>query len=440
MPRLVVCAALLAAIPQIAQAQTMSDPGSNPVQPVAATTQELPPPTAEEQQMLAAVRKQWKAQGLGDMTPDQEAAMLRKFRLMRGNMATNMTMMRMAAGAGASRPVAPAPAPAPAVASAPSPTTAASQAVAKPDVGGSTTFSDPFGGFLVNGRPWVDPAGNPFAFQVGGGRYAYQMFAGNRATGAMTYMIRSGQPDHYLVRSANANAATAPVTVGTLEQTRSNGWEFTPPEGGTVAGQSIFMLDDGLLVARVDTVFRYRPGAALQTIPLPPGFAPFGYQRGDVGTTHVVAIFRARAGNRSVFHEIKSIAGKSEDSDLALLNIDTGQLFPLKRAVDDTLTNKMFDGYGNPISSFYLWSIYWYSTPEGPIALAFEHDANEVVAIDLTNDHRVTLFSRSLGITEFHPTQHPDGHVSVEASWMFKKHEAPDVGAILTGKAPVPTS
>ncbi|MBS0575064.1 MAG: hypothetical protein JSS45_01360 [Proteobacteria bacterium] len=438
MPRLVVCAALLAAIPLIAPAQSAGDPGLDPARPAAASAQDLPPPTAEEQQMLLAVRKQWKAQGLGDMTPEQEAAMLRKFRLMRGSMATNLTMMRMAAGAGATQPVVPAAAPA--TVAAPPSASPASPVVAKSDVARPTTFSDPFGGFLVNGRSWVDPAGSPFAFPVGGGRYAYQMFAGNRATGAMTYMVRSGQPDHYLVRSTNANSLAAPVTIGTLEQTRANGWEFTPPEGGTVAGQSIFMLDDGLLMARIDNVFRYRPGSALQTIPLPPGFALFGYQRGDVGTTHVVAIFRARGANHSVFHEIKSIAGKSEDSDLALLNIDTGQLFPLKRTVDDTLLNKMFDGYGNPISSYYLWSIYWYSTPDGPIAVAFEHDAGEVVAIDLTNDHRVTLFSRSLGITEFHPTQYPDGHVSVEASWMFKKHEAPDVGAILAGKAPVPTS
>ncbi|MBS0576841.1 MAG: hypothetical protein JSS45_10560 [Proteobacteria bacterium] len=427
MPRLMAIA-LIAALSAPAVAQTTA---SEPAQPqVAPSTEADIPPSAEEQQMLVAVRKQWKAQGLGAMTPEQEAAMLRKFRQMRGNIAANMTMMRMAAGAGTAQPAAPA------VAAAPIPPTTVAT---KHDYARPTTFSDPFAGFLVNGRSWVDPAGNPFAFSVGGGRYAYQMFAGNRTTGDMTYMIKSGQPGHYLVRSANANSPEAPVTIGTLVQTPANGWEFTPPEGGTVAGQSVFMLDDGLLMARVDTVFRYRPGAALQTIPLPPGFALFGNQRGDVGSTHVVAIFRAHGANHTVFHEFKSIAGKSEDSDLALFNIDTGQLFPLKRTVDDTLTNKMFDGYGNPIPSFYLWSIYWYATPDGPMAVAFEHDANEVVAIDLTNDRRVTLFSRSLGITEFHATQGPDGHVSVEASWMFKKHEAPDVGAILAGKAPVPT-
>jgi hypothetical protein len=406
---------------------------SQPAQPQAAH-QAAPtdePPTAEEQQMLAALRKQWKAQGLGEMTPEQEAAMLRKFRLMRGNLATNMTMMRMAAGA-ATAQSGPTPPAAPAAAS-------PSAVVAKHDYAQPTSFSDPFGGFLVNGRSWVDPAGSPFAFSVGGGRLAYQNFAGNRATGDMTYVVRSGQPGHYLVRSANANSPVAPVTIGTLMETPSNGWEFTPTEGGAVAGQSFFMLDDGLLLARGDTVFRYRPGAGLQTIPLPPGFALFGNQRGDVGTTHYVAIFRAHGGSHTVFHEFKSIAGKSEESDLAFFNIDTGHLIPLKRTVDDTLTGKMFDGYGNPISSYYLWSIYWYATPDGPLAVVFEHDANDVVAIDLANDHRATLFTRSLGITEFHATQNPDGRVAVEASWMFKKHEAPDVGAILAGNAPVPT-
>ena len=369
------------------------------------------------------------------MTPQQAAAMLLKFRQMRGNLAANMTMMRMAASASAS----------PANGAMSAQQVAGGQAqvttpvaqlhgYAKP-----TTFSDSFNGFIVNGRPWVDPAGNIFALTVGDARYTSQVFAGNRATGDMTYVIQSGQPNRYLVRTANANAPQSPITIGVLVATTTNGWEFTPPEGNTVAGQAFFMLDDGLLMARGDTVFRYRPGSGFQTIALPPGFALFAYQRGDVGTTHFVAIFRAADGSRTFFHQIKSLAGKSEESDLALFNVDTGHIVPLKRTVDDTLTGKMFDGYGNPVPSYYLWSIYWYATPDGPLAVAFEHSVSDVVAIDLANDHRVTLFTRSLGITEFHASQNPDGTVSVEASWMFKKHEAPDVGAILAGRAPVPT-
>jgi hypothetical protein len=55
--------------------------------------------------------------------------------------------------------------------------------------------------------------------------------------------------------------------------------------------------------------------------------------------------------------------------------------------------NSDLDGYGNPISSYYLWSIYWYATPDGPLAVAFEHDADDIVAINMATDHRVTLFT-----------------------------------------------
>lgn len=423
--------ALMVALAAPAIAQTAA-PASNPLPTATAAAAADAPPTAEEQQMLVALRKQWKAQGLGDMTPDQEATMLHKFRLMRGNMTANMTMMRMAGSASTAQA-------APMPAATPSPSSQSSTNVTQHDDAKPTTFSDPFDGFLVNGRSWVDPAGASFTFSVGGGRYSYRVFAGNRTTGNMTYAIRSGQPGHYLIRSANANSQQAPNTIGTLVATENNDWEFTPTGGEMIAGQTFFMLDDGILVERGDTVFRYRPGTGLQTIQLPPGFALFGYQRGDVGTTHYVAIFRAHGGNHSIFHGIKAAAGKSEESDVALFNVDTGHIIPVKRTVDDSLTDKMFDGFGNPIASYYLWSIYWYATPDGPLAVAFEHDVSDLVAIDLANDHRVTLFTRSLGITEFHPTQNPDGRVSVEASWMFKKHEAQDVGAILAGKAPVPT-
>jgi hypothetical protein len=95
--------ALLAAISTPAFGQGMGTAASDQQAESSVATADAPP-TAEQQQMLAAVRKQWKYNGMGDMTPQQETMMLRKFRQMRGNLAANMTMMRMAAGSASAQP------------------------------------------------------------------------------------------------------------------------------------------------------------------------------------------------------------------------------------------------------------------------------------------------------------------------------------------------
>ena len=60
----------------------------------------------------------------------------------------------------------------------------------------------------------------------------------------------------------------------------------------------------------------------------------------------------------------------------------------------------------------YYWSVDWYMTPTGPIAVTMENGQKDVFIIDLKSSRKVNAFHRALGISSLDVTQSPTGVVA----------------------------
>ncbi|MNN03737.1 hypothetical protein D3C81_1164410 [compost metagenome] len=76
---------------------------------------------------------------------------------------------------------------------------------------------------------------------------------------------------------------------------------------------------------------------------------------------------------------------------------------------------------GTPNSRHYYWTIYWFSTPQGPMAVGRENVSKEISVYQLDTARKVTAFRRTLGIGYWSAQQTAAGNVQIKASWPFNK-------------------
>lgn len=398
--------------------------------------------------MLTEIRKQWKASGMGEMTPEQEQVMLRKFReTSAGAFGSILGLQNGARSAGGLFGRMPEPEPAPAVGQAAATDPADKAELARQlqamDVDGPfVVFERRKDGFSVNGKPYLDADG------------AITDFGADGVSGAVSYIIDTGSGSA-LVKHLNVHAGGPPLLVGTLGG-RGDQVSYLGKDGRTAGGTFVKPTSRGLAIIRSGSLVTIDfLSGTVTPVPVPEGFHIAEFQNGDVGgTRHVLVERDGDTGDKlkEAVVGLGSLFGKDTRSDYALLNIDTGKSIPLAISSDrntvgvasecrrqNGLVNRcgkwtsydsVYQPDGRPNYSHYFWSLSWQSTSSGPIAVAIESRLSEVNVIRLSDGMRANAFKRGMGIQYFTTETQADGKLKLVAYWAFKGHPIEDVSTL----------
>jgi hypothetical protein len=254
------------------------------------------------------------------------------------------------------------------------------------------------------------------------------------------------------------------------------GWEVQTVTGRRLTGTGLSLIPRGLLVARDASAFRYTPGKGIQNIAVPEEYHLAHFQHGNVGSTGFVLLERNQTatGGGSVSDlwnatkKLGSAFGIGNDGvdDYALMNMDSGKLYPLNIAADGKKVatqysecqrknawlneckkfesvESLYDVDGTRNDSHYYWRAIWLQTKQGPIAVTKENWSKDIFITDLNSGKRVVAFHRTLGVGYFDVAQRSDGSVGITAKLAFDTNQIPDAAAYLKDTAPAtvePTS
>lgn len=309
-------------------------------------------------------------------------------------------------------------------------------------------------GFDINGQPVLDAEGRIFSYAV------------NAVTGAATYAVqgRSG----VTIKAVGATAPHPTVTIATGVQ-GNRGWELTTATGQRLLGDTLSVLSDGFMVGRSSAAFRYRTGEGVRNIAIPNGYFLAPLQNGDIGSTGFVLLEKegaAPAGKGNPLMELisatkalGSIVGVGRKEDYALMDMQSGKLFPLNIPADGKTVSLLsdcrkhnwilneckkmqsFESVYNPDgfknNMHYFWKARWFPTSNGPVALTQEDGVTTIYITDLRTGRKVQAFSRALGIANWDVEQHSDGSLGVKAQLAFEWQQIPDVVAFLQGASEI---
>lgn len=417
-------------------------------------------PTPQEQQFLAGVRQQYTQQTGRPPTPEEEEKMLVQWRAANLNMAITMARLSSMGKGGApsaalmqgSQQQAMQAAPIAAMAALPTMTeeALAARLAAQGGPKSNLKIERVRDGLKIGGSMFLDPEGQVQS-------YAYDILNGD-----ISYSIRSG--DSMVYKYLRGGSGAEPVAFASARQS-GGAWQVATVSGKTFSGDSVIALARGLMVARVGSAFIYEPGKGSRSAMVPEGWNMAQFQRGNVGATGFVLLERSvppSEGRGSVgalmssFKSLGAVAGISKKEDFALLQLETGKLYPLNiqssgknqsvmsncrrrnALVNDCATMNTFESlYTDTGRNFghYFWKADWYATPSGPLAVTMENGVADVYALDLASGKKVTLFHRALGITSFDSVQSSDATVAVSAKWVFEDHKVPDAAKFLQENA-----
>jgi len=311
-------------------------------------------------------------------------------------------------------------------------------------------------GLRIDGESFLDPEG-----QIRG--YAFDVL-----TGDITYTIQAG--DTVVFKYLRAGTSADAVILATAQRLQT-GWQVTTVTGKTFSGDAVTPMAKGFMVSRSGSVFRYEPGKSSRGTPVPAGWVMAQFQRGNVGATRFILLEREQpAPGQSasglgalggLFDQGKALiatAGLGKKEDYALMNLDTGKLYPLNIQVDGKLYTFMSNcrkrsflvsncANANTVESLYtadndrnyshyFWKANWYATPTGPIAVTLENGVADVYVLDLESGKKATAFHRGLGLSKFDSAQAPDGTVAIQANLAFDHQEIADAGKFLKEYSP----
>ncbi|WP_449446575.1 hypothetical protein [Thermomonas brevis] len=397
---------------------------SNPV-----FAQESPQITPQQAQMLKQMKNGFRQSMGRDPTAEEE----QQFLAAMGN--TQIKLLGAIAGltsAQFDRTPAGQPNPMPAPVSAPSPAAAPSTAntpsngallalmqSANAD-GNFAIFERKSDGFSINGQPFIDPDGKILDFGA------------DAATGLVTYLVDDGA-GAALVKLYNAKAKGHPIVAGRL-RANGNRSTFEGVDGQTAGGETIVPMSRGLLVTRDESIVLVDWETGVSAKSLPEGFHAAAYQNGDVAGTRNILLERTRNPSPlGGYGSLKELFGKSDASDYAFYNLDTGNLVSLQftrgknEATFDTPAGRITresirEEDGRPNYSHYYWSINWTNSKHGPLAVAIEKGLQDLNLIDLQTGTKHNVVHRGAGIQRFELVQLSDGDFEIRGGWSFKDH------------------
>lgn len=275
-------------------------------------------------------------------------------------------------------------------------------------------------GFSINGRPYIDPDGKILDFGA------------DAASGLVTYLVDNGDGTA-LVKLHNAKTAGQPVLAGRL---RTNGTRstFEGVDGQTAGGDTIVPMSRGLLVTRSESIVLVDWETGVSAKALPEGFHAAVYQNGDVAGTRTILLERERQPSAfGSFGSMKELFGKSDASDYAFFNLDSGNLVNLQftrgknEATFDTPRGRVTresirEEDGRPNYSHYYWSINWTNSKFGPLAVVIEKGLQDLNLIELESGAKHNVVHRGAGIQRFEMVPLADGDFEIRGGWSFKDH------------------
>lgn len=303
-------------------------------------------------------------------------------------------------------------------------------------------------GFAINGQRYVDPEGAIVA-------YGFNTLSGNYTDVVAT------SPTTFKIKTGSALPGATPITIATAE---SNGafWNVNTTTGLHLSGQHVIPISVGFVVVRGQVGFRYVPGRGITNITPPAGYQIARFQNGDIGATGYILLERdpstmpAPDSLGSMLSSMKSLGAMlgvaKASADYALMHIDDGRLVPIDIPMDgnevvvmrdcqrkNRLVNtcrqansydSLYQPDGSKNSGHYFWRINWFESDGRAIMITEENGVSTLAMTDLATGQRIVLFHRALGISDYAVQQDADGHVDVDAQWMFSHHVLHDVAVM----------
>lgn len=295
-------------------------------------------------------------------------------------------------------------------------------------------------GLRIGGTPYLDPEGE------------ITNFSANALTGDIVYALKVGR-DRIKMKYLSAVGELVPVTIGTATRA-ATGRTFRSVTGKTISGNSVIGTSKGVLVTREGSAFHYVPGGTTSSTIVPEGYRVAPLQKGDFASTGYMLIEKlppeegSVAELGSIVNSLGSSVGLAEADGYMLLHAKSGKTIKLDISIEDKDVHQMYgckpkndfinecagmnayesmyerDGSRN--SGHYFWRIDWMDTPKGPFAVVQEAGTRKINVIDLEQDQRVTVLSRTLGIASHNVEQAPDGKITVEAQMGFSTERVDD--------------
>lgn len=312
--------------------------------------------------------------------------------------------------------------------------------------GGPASFELKKDGILINGKMYLDFEGS------------VAKSGSNRLTGEFTYAIQN-YDGTYTLKYYRADSDAEPIKIATVYQ-KNGAYNVRTVTGKTLPGTTLIPTADGFIIGRTGSAFQYRIGSKVEPLNLVDGYHIAQFQKGDVASTGYILLEKdsepaseknSVAGFMSTLDSLGNTLGINEADHYVLANISTGNLVPLDVHIDgkevaeysncrrvNSVVNDcanvsykeaLFKPNGYKNNSHYFWSIDWASTLNGPIA--FYKTSTKVKAVDIKNAQVHTLFSRTLGVNEYHLIKHVDGKVSIDAQLGFSREQIEDVSSFI---------
>ncbi|PPK52928.1 hypothetical protein [Marinobacter persicus] len=295
-------------------------------------------------------------------------------------------------------------------------------------------------GLRIGGAPYLDPEGE------------ITNFSANALTGDIVYAVKVGR-DQIKMKYLSAVGELLPVTIGTATRSAA-GQTFRSVTGQTISGNSVIGTSKGVLVTREGSAFHYVPGNATTSAIVPEGYRVAPLQKGDFASTGYMLIEKlppeegSVAELGSIVNSLGSSVGLAEADGYMLLHAKTGKTVKLDISIEDkdvqqmygckprnsfinecagmNVYQSMYELDGSRNTGHYFWRIDWMDTPKGPFAVVQEAGTRKINVIDLEQDQRVTVLSRTLGINSHNVEQAPDGTISIEARMGFSNKRVDD--------------
>jgi len=296
-------------------------------------------------------------------------------------------------------------------------------------------------GIEINGQMYLDPEGT---IEKAG----WDIVSGN-----FTYTVTNIDGSQFL-KLSNAHYTGSPLTFAKLENGH-RGYKVTTTDGHVMTGENVIPSSNGVIVSRGSSAFKYELGKGIKSIAIPQGWYVTALQNGDVDSTGLVLLERipskqednAVAGLFSAIKSAQKAFGAGEVYDYALFDMNTGKGYLLNKSLSEQnvhvlsqcrqqndVFNKcdkmdtyqsIYDEKGKPNFSHYYWSLGWFNTPEGPIAIY--SSGAKVHALHIAKDKETFLFERTLGVNWFTSSQKIDGDIEVKARLGFADEQIESV-------------
>jgi len=301
-------------------------------------------------------------------------------------------------------------------------------------------------GFEFNGQRYLDPEGEI-------GNYAY-----NWETGDVTFLVKVA-PKMYTLKYTRVTTGSEPINIGTVTA-RDGSYLLQTVTGKKLSGSQFILSSTGVGLSRGDSAFIYAYGQPIKTLVTPDGWHIAQFQNGDMMSTGYMLLERTVVQKRtsglggffSSVSELGNKIGIGKKSDYTLMSInDTSK----QHLINVTLGGKdvetaaygcrpalnglaqkcaafdfseaLYQKNGRRNQNHYFWGIRWFSTDQGPIAVAHEGGGRKIAVYDLNTGKKSLAFDRALGINEYDAVQTGNGQINVQAKLGFSSGQIEDL-------------